>query len=122
MTTPRLANAELAVMERLWKEGRLTARRLREQLYPDTAKSAHGTIQRLLQRLEDKGFVHRDASFGTQLFTARISREAYASARLEALADRITGGSLVPMITQLLEERKIEPEEIDRLRRILEEG
>ena len=122
MTTPRLANAELAVMERLWKEGRLTARRLRDLLYPDTTRSAHGTIQRLLQRLEDKGFVHRDASLGTQLFSARISREAYASARLEALAERITGGSLVPMITQLLEERKLEPEEIERLREILEEG
>lgn len=122
MTTPRLANAELAVMEQLWKEGRLTARRLREQLYPDATRSAHGTIQRLLQRLEDKGFVHRDASLGTQLFSARISREAYASGRLEALADRITGGSLVPMITQLIEERKLAPEEIERLRRILEEG
>ena len=75
MTIPRLANAELAVMERLWKEGRLTARRLREKLYPDTTGSAHGTIQRLLQRLEDKGFVHRDGSLGTQLFSARVSRK-----------------------------------------------
>ncbi len=122
MTTPRLANAELAVMERLWKEGRLTARRLCEQLYPDATRSAHGTIQRLLQRLEDKGFVDRDRSLGTQIFSARISREAYASGRLEALADRITGGSLVPMLTQLMEERKLSPQEIERLRRILEEG
>lgn len=121
MTTPRLANAELAVMERLWREGRLTARRLREQLYPDTTRSAHGTIQRLLQRLEDKGFVLRDASLGTQVFSARISREGYASGRLEALADRITGGSLVPMITQLIEDQKLTPEEIERLREILEE-
>ncbi|MYG48047.1 MAG: BlaI/MecI/CopY family transcriptional regulator [Gemmatimonadales bacterium] len=34
----------------------------------------------------------------------------------------MTGGSLVPMITQLMEERKLEPEEIERLREILEEG
>lgn len=122
MTIPRLANAELAVMERLWMEGRLTARRLCERLYPDTTRSAHGTIQRLLQRLENKGFVERDRSLGTQIFSPRIGREAYASARLEALADRITGGSLVPMITQLMEERKLSPEEIERLREILENG
>ena len=41
--------------------------------------------------------------------------------RLEALADRITGGSLVPMITQLIEDEKLALEEIERLRTILEE-
>ena len=48
-----LANAELAVMERLWDDSPQTARALREALYP--GKGQHGTIQRLLQRLEEKG-------------------------------------------------------------------
>ena len=121
MTVPKLANAELAVMERLWRRGAQTARLLREQLYPDAANSMHGTIQRLLQRLEDKGFVHRDRDRAAHLFTPRISREAYTAGRLEALADQLTGGSFVPMITHLVEERKLSDADMERLRRLLEE-
>lgn len=122
MTVRKLANAELAVMERLWQKGAQTARLLREHLYPDAANSMHGTIQRLLQRLEDKGFVHRDRDRAAHLFTPRVSREAYAAGRLEALADQVTGGSFVPMITHLVEERKLSDADMERLRRLLEDG
>lgn len=122
MTVPKLANAELAVMERLWQKGAQTARLLREHLYPDAANSMHGTIQRLLQRLEDKGFVHRDRDRAAHLFTPRVSRETYAAGRLEALADQVTGGSFVPMITHLVEERRLSDADMERLRRLLEDG
>ncbi len=116
-----LANAELAVMELLWREDRLTARHIREQLYPGTSKAQHGTVQRLLQRLEDKGFVERDRSLPIHFFTARISREAYAGSQLETLADKLTGGSIAPLITHLMEQKKLSRKEITRLRQILEE-
>ena len=61
-TRTTLANAELAVMELLWAEGRLSARDVRERLYPGAEKAQHGTVQRLLQRLEDKGYVVRDGA------------------------------------------------------------
>jgi len=120
MKVPRLANAELAVMQLLWDESRLTARHIREQLYPGTTKAQHGTVQRLLLRLEEKGFVERDRSLPVHLFSALISREAYASSQLEAIANRLTGGSLAPLITHLIEQKKISRAEIKRLRKILE--
>lgn len=116
-----LANAELAVMELLWKTDRVTARQIREQLYPGSSKAQHGTVQRLLQRLEDKQFVTRDRSLPVHLFSAAIKKEAYAGSQLESLADKLTGGSLAPLITHLLEENRISREEVDRLRRILDE-
>ena len=70
MKKPALANAELAVMELLWEEDRLTARHIREQLYPDASRAQHGTVQRLLQRLEDKGFVERDSNLAIHFFSA----------------------------------------------------
>ncbi|MDE2784882.1 MAG: BlaI/MecI/CopY family transcriptional regulator [Gemmatimonadota bacterium] len=121
MTVPKLANAELAVMNRLWEKGIATARQLREQLYPEAARPMHGTIQRLLQRLEAKGFVERDSDRAAHLFSPRISREAYAAGRLESLADQVTGGSFVPMITHLVEERKLSDADMEHLRRLLEE-
>jgi len=76
MKPATLANAELALMELLWEEDRLTARQIRERLYPAATKAQHGTVQRLLQRLEEKGFVERDREQPVHLFAARISREA----------------------------------------------
>ena len=84
-----LANAELAVMNLLWESGdRMTARDIREQLYPDSTKAQHGTVQRLLQRLEEKGFLERDRSIAVHFFQPLVSREAYAGQQLESLADK----------------------------------
>lgn len=121
MLTP-LANAELAVMDLLWEGRGLTARQIRERLYPDASKAQHGTVQRLLQRLEDKGYVERDRWLPVHVFSAKVSREAYAGGQLESLADKLTGGSLAPLITHLVEHKKISPAEIKRLRAVLDGG
>ena len=115
-----LANAELAVMDLLWNNDRMTARQIREQLYPDTTKTQHGTVQRLLQRLEDKGYVERDRSIAVHFFNAAISRQTYAGQQLESLADKLTAGSFAPLITHLVEEKKISRDEIERIRAILD--
>ena len=118
---PALPNAELAVMELLWCRGRVTSRQIIDHLYPDTPKRQHGTFQRLLQRLAAKEFVVRDRDLGISVFYPAISRDAYASAQLESLANRLTQGSLVPMITRLVADNKLSQVEIERLHRILEE-
>jgi BlaI family penicillinase repressor len=117
---PPLANAELAVMELLWETDQLTARSIRERLYPDSDKAQHGTVQRLLQRLEDKGYVVRDRHRAAHHFSAAVTREAYAGNQLETLAEKLTGGSLAPLITHLVEKQRLSPHEIERLRRILD--
>jgi len=117
---PPLANAELAVMDLLWQNDRLTARQIREQLYPDATKAQHGTVQKLLERLEDKGYVERDRSLFVHLFSAAISRQTYAGQQLESLADKLTAGSFVPLITHLVEEKKISRDEINRIRATLD--
>jgi BlaI family penicillinase repressor len=116
-----LANAELAVMDLLWQNERLTARQIREQLYPDATKGQHGTVQRLLQRLEDKGYVERDRTLSIHFFTAAVSREAYAGSQMESLAEKLTAGSLAPLLTHFVENKKISRQEIDRIRAILDE-
>ncbi len=119
MKQPALANAELGVMNLLWRDDQLTARQIRDELYPDASKAQHGTVQKLLQRLEDKGFVQRDRSLSVHLFSAAISRQTYAGRQLETLAETLTAGSFAPLITHLVETRKISGHEIDRIRDIL---
>ncbi len=114
-----LSNSELALMEELWRRDKVTAPELRDCLYPNSTKSQHGTIQKLLQRLEAKGFVKRDKSHSLHFFSPLISKEAYGAEQLESLADKLTSGSIAPLITHMIEERKISRSEIARLRRIL---
>jgi len=117
-----LANAELAIMNLLWKQDRLTARQIREELYPDEKKAQHGTVQRLLQRLEDKGYINRDRSLNIHFFSAAIDRQAYAGSQLESLATKLTGGSFAPLITHLVEKKKLSRNDLEELRAILDQG
>lgn len=122
MTRPPLANAELAIMDLLWDEGRRTARAIRERAYPDASKAQHGTVQRLLQRLEDKGYVERDRSQPVHVFTPIVARVAYAGAQLEALAEKLTGGSIAPLVTHLMEQKRLSTDDVASLRALLGEG
>ena len=115
-----LADAELAVMQLLWDHEQLTAREIREQLYPDETASNHGTVQKLLQRLEHKGYVARDRSQFVHLFRAEIARGQYAGQQLESLADKLTDGSLVPFLTHLMQARKISAKERREIRKLLD--
>ncbi len=120
MKQAALANSELSIMELLWQKNPLTARQIREQLYPDETKAQHGTVQRLLGRLEDKGYVQRDRSLPVHLFSATLSRQAYAGGQLESLAAKLTAGSFAPLITHLVEQKKISRDEIKKIRAILD--
>ena len=117
-----LANAELAVMNLLWDTNtRMTAREIREALYPDESKPQHGTVQRLLQRLEEKGFVARDRTISVHFFEAKIGRKDYAGHQLESLAEKLTSGSFAPLITHLVEHKKISRAEVQKIRAALDE-
>lgn len=115
-----LSNSELAIMEVLWEADRITAPEIRVQVYPDAAKSQHGTVQKLLQRLEEKGFVLRDKTHSLHFFSPRISRDDYAANQIESLVDRLGSGSIAPLITNLIERKRISSEDIKSIREILD--
>lgn len=116
-----LASAELAVLDYLWKNSPSTARELRDGLYPDQGASQNGTIQRLLQRLESKGYVVRESDGPVNLFKPSITREAYAGGQFENLVSTLTAGSVAPLITHLVEKNKISTEDLKRIRAILDQ-
>ncbi len=116
-----LANSELAIMDLLWKKEKLTARQIREQLYSNASKAQHGTVQKLLQRLEEKKYVKRDRSAFVHVFMATLTRQEYAGGQLESLASKLTSGSFAPLITHLVETSKISGEEVEEIKAILDE-
>ena len=57
------------------------------------------------------------AAWAIQLFSANMGREAYGGLMLESLANNLTGGSIAPLLTHLLEEKKLGKAEIKRFKK-----
>jgi predicted transcriptional regulator len=113
-------DAELAILKLLWEQEPLSSRDIRERLYPGGTPSDHATVQKLLQRLERKKLVARDRSSFAHLFRAKVTREELAGEQLEALASKLTDGSLVPFILHAVNSKPLTAEERDEIRRLLD--
>jgi predicted transcriptional regulator len=53
-------------------------------------------------------------------FRASVSRPQYSNRQLESLAAKLTGGSLVPLISHLVESKKLSPQERREIRDLLD--
>ena len=116
-----ITEGELAVLQELWRKPGMSIRQLNERLYPRRRAGAHyGTVQKQLERLEAKGFVHRDRSLFVHLFTAAVDRDALVARRVDAMVDKLCGGSLTPIITHLLRSTKLSADERLQLRAMVE--
>jgi BlaI family transcriptional regulator, penicillinase repressor len=116
---PDVTDAELRVLQALWDHGPSTIRRLTDRLYPNGGQSRYATVQKLLERLEDEGCVARDRSAMTHVFAAAVSREAFIGGQLRAVAERLCGGSVTPLLTHLLRTEKLSDDDRKELRRLL---
>jgi len=114
------SDAELAVLKLLWENERRSARDIREQLYPEGTPSDHATVQKLLQRLEQKKLIARDRRSFAHQFRAIVTREELAGEQLEALASKLTDGSMVPFILHAVNAKPLTVEERSEIRRLLD--
>ena len=115
---PHPTNAELAILTVLWRRG------------PSTVRDVHGalcepvgytTILKLLQIMTDKGLVTRDESARTHVYRATLSETTTQGELVSDLIDRAFGGSPVALIVQALSATPASSEEIDEIRRLLDE-
>lgn len=120
MKIPDVSEAELAVLQLLWDSERLTVRQITEQLYPRQADSDLATVQKLIHRLEKKQLVGRDRTQFVHLIFATVSRNEFASRRLADTAEKLTRGSLKPLIAHLVEAERLTAEELDEIRRLMD--
>ena len=114
-----LPDAELAVLAALWDGGPAAARPLASRLYDSAAASAVATVQTLLARLERKGFVDRDRSAKAHVFRASVTREGFAGAELAGLAEKLSAGSLTPLLSHLVDAGRLTAADLDDLRATL---
>jgi len=116
-----VTEAELAVLRRLWERGPATIRSLAEDVYGQDGTSAYATVQKLLERLEAKGFVARDRSAAVHVFRAAVERDELIGRRLRAVADTLCDGSLTPLLTHLVQGRPLSDQQRQALRALVEQ-
>jgi predicted transcriptional regulator len=118
---PELPDAELAVLQQLWEQGPATIRQLSDALYPQGTDAHYATVQKLLERLEAKDCVSRDRSTHAHVFQAMIDRDEIIGRRLQAMAEKLCGGSLTPLLTNLVRSKRLTAKERRELRKLMDE-
>jgi predicted transcriptional regulator len=115
-----VTEAELNVLRGLWELGPATIRMLAVRLYPRGGLSEYATVQKLLERLEDKGHVAHRAEGRSNVYRARVGREDLVARRLRDTAEQLCEGSLTPLLTHLVSAGRLSPEELRELRRLVD--
>src|SRR5262245_13082608 len=114
-----VTDAEMAVLQALWDHQPATIRQLTDAVYPDANDAKYATVQKLLERLEEKGHVSRDRSQHAHQFTAMTSRDMLVGRRLRAMAEELTGGLMAPLLSHLVRAETLTPEERRELRDLI---
>lgn len=120
--TPRdITETELEILQLLWQTPGATIRQLTEAIYGSSTSAQYATVQKMLDRLEAKGFVRRDRAGTAHQFTATVSREELIGRRLQDLAEKLCDGSLTPVLTHLVRTQKLNSRERQELRQLIDD-
>jgi len=116
-----VSETELAILQVLWGSGEATRRQVTDALYPGGGESHYATVQKLLERLEKKGFVRHDRRDGVLVFEASVGRDEFLCRRLQGLAEKLCGGSVAPLVMTLVRSQPLSPAEVEELYALLRE-
>ncbi len=111
-----LTDREADVMQVLWKYGPCVVAEVRERLDDPLA---YTTVLTILRTLETKGYVdHQEEGRGHRYF-ATVQQNAAQRSALRHLTDKLFNGSAELLFANLVSDRKLKPEQIERMRALL---
>ncbi len=119
-STPRPTAAELEILRALWERGSSTVRQIQEVL-GRRRPTGYTTALKLLQIMTEKGLVRRDERPRAHLYEARAPQEQTERQLVGDLLERGFGGSASRLVMQALTSRRASPEELARIRKLLDE-
>ena len=114
-----MSPAETEILRLVWQIEEATVQQVCDQL-PPKRNIAYKTVQTLLRRLEDKGYLRHKIKGRAYVFFPAIKREDVVKRTVVDFLDRLFGGDPRPLMQFLAEDGKIDAEDIERLRRLLE--
>jgi len=115
-----VTDAELAVLRVLWDRGPASVRAIADDQTGRGSPAHAATVQKLLERLEGKGWVARDRAGPVQLFRATADRDDLIGRRLRGIAEELCEGSLTPLLSHLVQKERLTPADRKALRDLID--
>jgi predicted transcriptional regulator len=115
-----ITSAESQIMDLLWRLGPLTA----DEIVGHAAGPqgwGEATVKTLINRLLKKKAIASERAEGRHRYRALVERADYVQTESQGLLDRLFDGSLTPLVAHFAKHRKLKPEEVKRLRQLLED-
>ena len=104
-------------MNILWRLGSATVTTVREH-FPDPV--AYTTVLWVLQTLETKGFVRHEKEGRAYRYYPAMEQHAAGGTALSHIVDKVFQGSSEMLLAQLVSERNLSSEELERMRALLD--
>lgn len=112
------SDRELDVMSVLWERGSGTVREVKEEI---TDELAYTTVLTVCQTLEEKGHVRHEEEGRAYRYYPTVEQEAAGQTALRKVVDKIFHGSSEMVLAQLVSERDLSSDELERMRELLSE-
>jgi predicted transcriptional regulator len=119
--SPALTDAEARVMAVIWQLETATVGDVVAALTPERTVS-YSTVQTILRILEDKGYVAHDKVARAFIYRPVVDERQARRRALRHLATRLFNGSPSLLVMNVLHDEEMDPEELQRLKKLIEEA
>lgn len=116
--THHLGDLQLAIMRILWERGEAAVADVHDALKRERGL-ALTTIATMLRKLEQKGVVDHRVEGRQFIYRALIEQHAVRKSMVRELTQRLFAGDTSALVSHLISEREIDPEELPRLRKLI---
>lgn len=116
--TPRLSAGEMEILQMLWRDGAVTLSEAHRGL---DREIGYTTMQTRLNRLVEKGVVTRSKQRPAQ-YEAAVRPEEVGARHLDLLLERVSGGSVVPLIAHLMKDPSLTKDELAELKQLVKQA
>lgn len=115
-----ITEAESQIMQALWRKTPLTA----DEIVADVRARqpwAEATVKTLINRLLKKKAIRSERVDGRHQYVALVDHANYVQDESQGLLDRLFEGQLAPLVAHFAQNRKLKPDEIARLKKLIAE-
>ena len=118
-TQARPTAAELEILSVIWQDGPSTVRQINDKL-SEHKDVGYTTTLKIMQIMTEKGLLKRDERQRSHLYAAAAPEKQVQKLLLDRLLEQAFGGSALKLVMQALGAHKASPEEIARIRELLD--
>lgn len=119
--SPKISEAEWQIMKILWEKEPVTSSEIIEMLKPITDWSPT-TVYTLISRLVNKKAISIKEKSSPRLYFPLITEKEYRREEGKSFLKKVYGGSINLMLANIVEENDLSDEEIEELKKILDNG